>query len=162
MSNLTVDMENLTNAERQQLLKLVELVEKGQKKRNMFKPKGGEDYYHINFIGGVKRDTYCDVETDEQLIKIGNACTDKAVMERKAKDMKLWSLLWNFAEENNGELDWSNSERNKYYIYCGNNHNWYIDVKGLWRGLTEIYFSTQEIAQRAIDEIIVPYENGEL
>lgn len=159
MSNLTVDMENLTNAERKQLLKL---VEKGQKEKSIFKPDKGDSYYTINYDGTISNWRNDTDNTDNRIIKYGNAYTDKSVAERKLKDMKLWSLLWNFAEENNGEIDWSNSERDKYYIYCGNNHNWYIDVKGLCRGLTEIYFSSKELAQRAIDEIVVPYENGEL
>lgn len=159
MSKLTVDMENLTNAERKQLLKL---VKKGQEEKSIFKPDKGDTYYTINYDGTIRNWRNDTDNTDNRIIKYGNAYTDKSVAERKLKDMKLWSLLWNFAEENKGEIDWSNSERDKYYIYCGNNHNWYIDVKGLCRGLTEIYFSTQEIARRAIDEIIVPYENGEL
>ena len=138
------------------------MVDKSQKKKSIFEPEYDEDYYNISFSGDVRRMTYSNDRIDKSVINFGNACTDKSVMERKSKDMKLWSLLWNFAEENNDEIDWSNFECKKYYIYCGNNHNWYVDAKSLWKCLTEIYFSSAELAHRAIDEIVIPYKNGEL
>ena len=71
-------------------------------------------------------------------------------MERKAHELKLWSLLWNFAEENNDEMDWDDAEEYKYYIYKNRykdcmNKRWYI-ARNLTCSKMVIYFSSPELA----------------
>lgn len=70
---------------------------------------------------------------------------------------QLYNLLSNFAHDvNEGwEPDWENPLERKYYkcrIYLNNS----------WQFLNVIYFKSKELAQRAVDEVVVPFEKGEL
>ena len=100
---------------------LGEWLEQEAEKPSIFEPKEGETYYSVNYAGRITEFENINLSADEGLIAFGNVCTDKPVMERKAHDLKLWSLLWNFAEENNDEIDWDDADEWKYYIYF--NHN---------------------------------------
>ena len=140
----------------------VQWLEQEAEKPSIFEPKERETYYSVNYAGQITEFENTNWSADKGSIAFGNACTDKSVMERKAHDLKLWSLLWNFAEENNDEMDWDDANESKYYIYkdCMNKR-WYI-ASNLTCSEMVIYFSSHELAQRAIDEIVIPWERGEL
>ena len=141
---------------------IAEWLEQEVDKPSIFEPKEGETYYSVNYAGRITEFVNRNLSADKKIINFGNACTDKSVMKRKAHELKLWSLLWNFAEENNDEMDWDDAEEYKYYIYKdGMNKRWSI-VSNLMCRKMVIYFSSHELAQRAIDEIVLPWERGEL
>ena len=143
--------------------RIAEWLEQEAEKPNIFEPRERETYYSVNYGGRITEFENRNLSAfDKKIINFGNACTDKSVMERKAHDMKLWSLLWNFAEENNDEMDWDDAEEYKYYIYkdCMSKR-WSIASNLTCRKMV-IYFSSHELAQRAIDEIVIPWERGEL
>ena len=141
---------------------LGEWLEQEAEKPSIFELEPFDVYYQIDDVGRVIDSVYAGDAIDIELEAIGNACTDKSVMERKAHDLKLWSLLWNFAKENNDEMDWDDAEEYKYYIYkdCVSKR-WSITSNLTCRKIV-IYFSSHELAQRAIDEIVIPWERGEL
>ena len=137
-------------------------LEQEAEKPSIFEPRKGDVYYQIDDGGRVFDSVYAEDAIDIELKAIGNACTDKSVMERKAHDMKLWSLLWNFAEENNDEMDWDDADESKYYIYKDYMSKRWSIARNLAGRKMVIYFSSPELAQRAIDEIVLPWERGEL
>ena len=142
---------------------IAEWLEQEAEKPSIFEPKEGDLFYFLNRNGDVDFTFYGNgYVQSEKLSENGNACTDKSVMERKAHDLKLWSLLWNFAEENNDEMDWDDADEYKYYIYkdCMSKR-WSIASNLTCRKMV-VYFSSRELAQRAIDEIVLPWERGEL
>lgn len=141
---------------------IVKWLEQEAEKPSIFEPKKGETYYGVNYVGRVTEFENRNLSTDKKIINFGNACTDKSVMERKAHDLKLWSLLWNFAEENNDEMDWDDAEEYKYYIYKDCMSKRWLIARNLTCRKMVIYFSSHELAQRAIDEIVIPWERGEL
>ena len=137
---------------------IAEWLEQEAEKPSIFEPRKGDIYYYIDDGGRVIDSVYADIG----LKAIGNVCTDKSVMERKAHDLKLWSLLWNFAEENNDEMDWDDADEWKYYIYF--NHKlkeWKNNPTFQFENETP-HFSSESLAKRAIEEIVLPWERGEM
>ena len=163
MNTITVNLENLTDAECQQLR---DIVEKSQKPKRWwegtkFDVKEDEWHYYIDNDGEVEK--CCKITAEKRLF--GNACTDREYMERRAKEIELYNLLSNFAEVvNEGwQPDWKYEEEVKYHILRNHKNGiWGISV-ACWAGsLNGVYFKTEELAQRAIDEIVLPFERGEL
>ena len=141
---------------------IVKWLEQEAEKPSIFEPKKGETYYSFNYDGRITEFENINLSADEGLIAFGNACTDRSVMARKVHELKLWSLLWNFAEEHNDEMDWDDAEEWKYYIYF--NHKlkeWKINPTFQYENETP-HFSSESLAKRAIDEIVLPWERGEL
>lgn len=137
-------------------------LEQEAEKPSIFEPRSGEYYYSIDYDGNIRSRSWCEDKFAESIINFGNACTDKSVMERKAHELKLWSLLWNFAEEHNGPIDWDDADEWKYYIYF--NHKlkeWNINPTFQCENETP-HFSSESLAKRAIDEIVIPWGRGEL
>ena len=133
---------------------IAEWLEQEAEKPSIFEPRKGDVYYYIDDGGRVFDSVYADIG----LKAIGNVCTDKSVMERKAHELKLWSLLWNFAEENNDEMDWDDAEEYKYYIYKDCIYKRWSIASNLTCRKMVVYFSSRKLAQRAIDEIVLPWE----
>ena len=141
---------------------IAEWLEQEAEKPSIFEPKEGETYWSVCPDGHLTEFKNTNLSADEESIAFGNACTDRSVMERKAHDLKLWSLLWNFAEEHNGKIDWKDFDQYKCSIVKDHeNGEFFIPGRGKYKHF-EIYFSSKELAQRAIDEIVIPWERGEL
>ena len=117
-----------------------------------------KSYYLIDNCGCVAsiRDYYWG--SDKTRHDIANYCTDKEIMQQRALHETLNRLLWRFSMENDGDkIGWNKSEF-KYRIYFDElqkrlvvSDNKHIHFEG------SIYFYTEKIAQRAIDEIILPF-----
>ena len=168
MSNIiTVNLENLTDAERQQLMSLVEKSKKAKQwwEGTKFDIKENENYYTILPSGGVEADRQFCTQVDGNRINFGNACKDRDYMERRAKEIKLYNLLSNFAEVvNEGWTpNWKDKYEEKYCLYydCFQD-KWHTIYTFFAKYPTEVYFKSKELAQRAINEIILPFERGEL
>lgn len=137
-------------------------LEEEEEEPSIFKPKKGETYYSVNYAGRIKEFENRNLPADKKIINFGNACTDKSVMERKVHDMKLWSLLWNFAEENNGKIDWKDFDQYKYSIVKDHESGEFLIPGSGKRKHFDIYFSSKELALFAIHEIVLPWERGEM
>lgn len=161
MSKFEVNIDNYTDEQKAQLGELIKIGQEPQ--RSIFDPKVGDVCYYIGGGGTV----FAQTEKPSDLkSKFGNACTDEVVMETKAKDMKIWSLLWNFAYENN---EWSKGECEKsqveYYIsYDFNTDKWVPMTKPIdeYGDISSVYFSSYDVAQSAIKNVIIPWEKGQL
>ena len=150
MSNLTVDLENLTEEERKQLLSLV----KKSQNRERWKPAYGERYYAItNGTGKVDPLTWKNDDYDFDALSIGNVFHTEEEAKFEVERLKVITELKAFAEKNNDEIDWANTLTWKYYIgYL------YEFDKVVANGIKQIlhndtYFSSMEIAKRAIETV---------
>lgn len=166
---ITVNFKNLSAEEREQLMTLV-------KKANTSKPepwwkgtefdiKNGERYFYIQGNGGMMETIYCDWQRDDERITLGNACKDKAYMEQRAREIRLDNWVHNFAEVVNEkwEPDWDNKNENKCWCYYDiSNSKWFVCNTNWCKNQGTVYFKTKKLAQRCIDEIILPFERGEL
>ena len=167
MNTITVNLENLTDAERQQLMNIVEKSQKPKQwwEGTKFDIAVRTAYCYMDEIGNVYFSRNDEFPSDEKRIAFGNACKDGTYMERRAKEIKLYNMLSNFAEVvNEGwQPDWEDGSEKKYcLLYDCFRDRWNTIHTTIDKCPTEVYFKTEELAQRAIDEIILPLERGEL
>lgn len=94
----------------------------------------------------------------------GNYCTDKELLKERAKEEVLNRLLWRFSMENDGnKIDWKNPNQSKYFIFQNTMADtWSISSRLYNKKNDSVYFISREVAQRAIDEIIIPFYKGKL
>lgn len=163
--NLTVNMENLTEEERSQLLALIE--KSTEEKSKVWKPKNNESFYIINqngdvdYVAGLSNSTFA-ISYNEYLTSrqnkysIGNCFPTKEKAEFAVERLKVIAELKRFAQEHNKEeIDWRDFGQCKYYIYCEFHDNAeYIDIGCVKECKSnDIYFTSKEIAQQAIEAI---------
>lgn len=119
-------------------------------------------FYFVDCDGRVQSDVYSG---EPQMIEFGNACKDETYMKRRVQEIKLYNLLSNFAYKvNEGwEPDWTDFNEEKWYIYLSHSsHSWDVASCNQVQCTNEVYLKTDELAQKAIEEIIIPFERGEL
>ena len=150
-------VQSMTDAEKDEVAKALE-KEKNKQNENKWKtePKVGEYYWYIDAL--LDTQSYKNVNTnyDDSLIKLG-VCTNKGIVENRAFNERLSRTLWKFKLENdNVELDWE-----KWFVVSISNK---LCVEATCTefiaGVT--YFSTKEIAKRAIKEVVEPMLNMEM
>ena len=132
---------------------------------NLFSFNKSDTGYYISANGGIVTFDFDNDEFCKKLIKFGNACKDEGYMEHRAQEIKLYNLLSNFAYKvNEGwEPDWDDKDEYKYCIVYDNLNKCWCDSVTIWGSiLGAVYFKTAELVKRAIDEIIIPFEKGEL
>lgn len=121
--------------------------------------KRANKYYFINSAGNVLYENDFEHWMGIDRYEIANYCTDKSLMEQRALHETLSRLLWRFSMQNDGDkIDWSDKHAGKYRIIFNNCNKKFL----IYNNLQDInieapYFNTYEIAQRAIDEIILPF-----
>lgn len=149
-NNITVNMENLTQDERDILLKL---IKKANAESKVWKPKLRDDYWFIN-NRGVDYFNSNEDQIDDFLYSVGNCFKTKEEAEFALERQKVITELKRFAEENNEyELDWHNGKQNKYEIYYDASDE-KIDVYWFYTNKRNlIYFSSEKIAREAIKTI---------
>lgn len=111
MEEIKLNLENLTEEERAQLMFLVKKANKEEKKSNLWKPSHGEDYYYIEWDGDVARDEWDGGSYDEDAYAIGNCFETKKEAEFEVERRKVIVELKRFAEENG-----VSAESIRYYI----------------------------------------------
>lgn len=156
MNNITVNMENLTTEEREQLLKLIEKANEKKSEPKVWKPKNGEEYYFIgNF--NVRIQTCTNHDADIFHYEIGNCFRTEEEAKFAIEKLKVIAEMKRFAlEHNDGEIDWNNYKQSKYYIFIdmsSKNKEIFI-IKGyICKKYNDIYFTSKEIAEKAIEII---------
>lgn len=120
-----------------------------------------QKYYCITSDGVVYEETEKCVPFDDGCFETGNYCTDCSLMKQRALHETLNRLLWRFSMENGGDkLQFSDQDTKKWYIYYDPNRssptfNSMYTFRAIHLG--DAYFSTKELANRAIREIIWPF-----
>lgn len=116
-------------------------------------------YYFISGTGEIITTDDIRHKSDEALYSVANYCTDHSLIKQRALHEILSRLLWRFSMQNNmDKIDWGNVNSSKYYIYY--KHNEYscnIDRNTTFQNEGSVYFYSREIANRAINEIILPF-----
>lgn len=113
-----------------------------------------EDYYYIDMCGNVSRTNIRNITyfADEEIIKIGNAFLTREEAEHEVERRKCESILLKYGTRDFmslGDIDVS-----KYYIYYDHCINdLVIQFRNLSNYQGTIYFETEELAQKAIDEV---------
>lgn len=149
--NLNVNMENLTEEERNQLLAL---VKKSTEEPKVWKPKDEEEYYYIISGGAINSQKYQAFFNDKSRYEIGNCFKTEEEAEFAVERQKIITELKRFAQEHNDKINWNNG-RWKYYLV----YDYHYPVKDIsiystiYVKRNGIFFTSKEIAQQAIDTI---------
>lgn len=149
MEEIKVNLDNLTNEERETLLKLVEKGNKTNKKRERL-----ETYYFISDKGAIC--CKCALGTVNEIrYRLGNYFKTKEEAEFARKKQLIYQQLADYAlEHNTEEIDWNNPCQQKWlirYVKC------YKEIGYSWSTdtiyMNQIYFSSEKIARDAVEEI---------
>lgn len=120
-----------------------------------------ERYCYIGNNGQINVIQDCCDFFDDDLYNIANYCTDKNLLQQQAYRETLNRLLWRFSMQNGGDkIDWGDEGQQKYYIYYQHISNTYrikFDFMYKCRAVGIVFFISNKVAQRAIDEIIKPF-----
>lgn len=162
-NQITVNMENLTNEEREQLLKLVKKSNETLKKR--WKAEVGQKYYYIDeyrnmivgsFMGALKNYDAED-EVDKNLYKFGNYFKTEEEAEFELNKRLVYQELKDYAlEHNEYELDWQDETQSKWYILCNYDAGLeLLEYNCLWSccDIGQIYFTSEQIAKEAVKTV---------
>ena len=115
-------------------------------------------YFYIDDCGIVEEENVNCYLEDQYRREVANYCTDKSLMIQRALHETLNRLLWRFSMENGeGENLWNccNTHYEIYWSYDLASFN--ISCNVTVKSPTSIYFPTKEIANKAIDEIVIPF-----
>lgn len=149
---VTINMENLSTEEREQFMRL---VEKGNKKKSkVWEPADREKYYYVRSDGEVLHGYYekcCSF--DCSIYSIGNCFRTEEEAKFVAEKIKVTAELKRFAEENNKNIDWNDESQDKYCLRYDCKYNEMLVECNQFLKHNSIYFSSKEIAKRAITTI---------
>lgn len=150
-NHITVNMENLSEEERKQLMKIIK--KSNGCKRKVWKPECDKNYWIINGFR-VVNSSWDNDNVDYRRYEIGNCFKTEKEAKFALEKLKVETELRRFAEENNEcEIDWTDRKQNKWLI-CYNYDSKNIDT-GYDNTLRThyIHFSSKEIAKQAIKHI---------
>ena len=126
--------------------------------------KEGQEYFSIDRYFGIDKFTYdSDVNVvDRELLNCGNIFPYTKENEEEvrkevgliAERRKLQSEMEMFARLNNeGEIDWDNSEQMKWYLYLIHKEN---EIREGWtwdmRHFNTTYFTSEEVLKKALEK----------
>lgn len=115
-NTISVSLNNLTDNEREQLLKLVSKSHT-EKKSKVWKPKEGNNYYCISYYGQVNDNVYVSTIGSEAY-KLGNCFKTREEAEFALEKQKLITEIKRYIAENDPrELDWTDPRQLKFSIY---------------------------------------------
>lgn len=166
---IEVNMGNLSEDERAQFKSLIEKANTPPQKKwwvnTEFDIKKGDAYYVVGNNGEIISSQFTNTDLDYDRNKFGNACKNRNYIKQRTKDIWYANLIANFAHVVNGQWreDWSNMNERKYYCrYNQNAREWNVAFENFSKIPGVAYFKSRALAQRCIDEIILPFERGEL
>ena len=149
-NNITVNMENLSEEEREQLMKLIK--KSNGCKRKVWKPENNETYFYISGHGRINYHKWNNDSTDNRYYGIGNCFQTKEEAEFALEKVKVETGLRRFAEENNEhKIDWTDEDQEKWFIFYNCDKIYPYQTYSTMRN--DIYFSSKEIAEQAIQTI---------
>lgn len=150
-NNITVNMENLSEEEREQLMKIIK--KSNGCKRKVWKPECNKKYWVINGFRVVDSSWNND-NVDYGCYEIGNCFKTEKEAKFALEKLKVEAELRRFAEENNEcEIDWTDKKHEKWFMYYNCDMK-KIDI--IYNTVLKthcIYFSSKKIAKQAIDYI---------
>lgn len=158
MEEIKVNLENLTNEERETLLKLVEKGNKTKENKiNKKRWRSGQNcaYYFITNCGDLRSDTEYGSAFDEKNYRFGNYFKTEEEAEFARKKQLICQQLKDYAlEHNTEEIDWNNLNQFRWFINYNSNSKRIIYCWTRYLiDINQIYFTSEEIARAAVEEI---------
>ena len=158
MEEIKVNLDNLTNEERETLLKLVEKI---RSKTNLepiekrWRGKQDDVYYTVASEGHIVEDIEVESAYDEQCYQFGNYFkTEEEANFAREKHFTYQRLSDYALEHNTKEIDWENYSLSKFCIaYDYHNSDLFIDDMQTVKYPNTVYFTSEKIARDAVEEI---------
>lgn len=150
---INVNLLNLSEEEREQLMGLIKKANQTHQKR--WRGEKNDVYYSITGDGKIVDARESVYTCDNDFYQIGNYFKTKEEAEFELNKRLVYQKLKDYAlEHNEGEIDWKNSDQEKWVIFCDNQSEClvYRDRYTLY-DIGQIYFSSYEIAREAVEAI---------
>ena len=129
-----------------------EEVAQEKSKTGYERAKGKSGFYYPNVFLVPNNFEKVDNATHEMLYHTGNYYTDKIISENNARADKLMWLLRQWQALNDKPVDWTNDKKRKWGITYDYSRSLIISCGACdYRNFTDIYFSTKEKAEEAIE-----------
>lgn len=124
-------------------------------KDKKWKPEQDEKYYFVDSLGKIEFDTYYVTSLhDVFLYHSNNMFKTKEEAEFRLEQITVYNELKNFANDNNEEIDWSDSKQKKWFIKLDHNNSCFVTSYYFkLQHIGQIYFSSQRLAEQAIEKI---------
>ncbi len=135
-------------------LRSIEEKNEEKKKINGYERHGmNNKYSYVNEKGEIRTEPDIELEADNLRFAIANYYSSSGVARNNARADQLMRRLRRFAVENRKEeIDWNDERKYKYNLYYNYvSQEIYIGYETDCRGF-EIYFDSQGVAERAIEE----------
>lgn len=122
------------------------------------KVEKNEKYYFVDIFSEIDDYIFKNDETDKRLAKSLNFFSSFEKCEEVSKCQLLYRKMLKFRDENDVYVDWKNEKRDGYYIYWSVTDKEYkVSSQQMSRRVLEVYFTTEELAERCKKEIIIPF-----
>lgn len=135
-----------------------------EEKYKLFHRSPESIFFSIHSSGAVFKSKDSLDSYVNELSSVANYCKDKEIMTKRAKQEVLSRLLWRFSFEHGWSDDlWKDVDILKYYIFYDHEGKvWEIGYTYRQEAVSRIHFISKEIAQQALNEIVIPFQNGRL
>ena len=122
------------------------------KPKSVWDLKYGDDYWYINSFGHVRKTSYGLEDDFKRMIEYGNAFLTKEEVEHEVERRKCEAVLLKYGTRDMMSL--GNNYTKKYYIQYDYDVNKIMILKHYSIGIQGVInFKTEELAQKAIDEV---------
>ena len=113
----------------------------------------GAGYYYIGKDGVVHKTTELGTSLDDKRYEIGNYCTNKDLLEKRAVEETLLRKMWRFSLTHDGDkIDWNNKDTKKWYLSYTFDEGIVISYAYLLHQMGVVYFNSKEVAEEAKKE----------
>lgn len=155
MNNISVNLENLTDKERDTLFSL---IKKANNASERWKPEEGEEYYFLDDRGFVHKWNWFNCIDSALRYNIGNVFKTEEEAKLAFKKRFYATKLEDFARKHNGEF-----RGFKHYLAANKNADgsYYVEINSLYENIVAQNageypmpsFSSIDVAREAIKEI---------
>lgn len=150
---INVNLLNLSEEEREQLMSLIKKANQNNKKR--WRGEEDDHYYFISDCGEILCDYEEKFDGDSYRYQSGNYFKTEEEAEFELNRRLVYQELKDYAlEHNEGEIDWKNSEQEKWVLSYDNQIKFLgCYIRSVLSDIGQIYFSSRKIAQEAVEAI---------
>ena len=134
---------------------------KSKEKSPFSRVEKNNPYWLIDIDGTITQTYERGYEADDEQFSCANYCSDKELIEERAIREELSRRLWRFSMENGGEeINWEDLVQSKWriFIHFGQEAVECEVMQNVTaKSLNEVYFVSEEVALRAIKEVVKPF-----
>lgn len=156
MDTITLNMENLSEVERKQLLSLVEKANK-HKRFCLDDMRDKEPFFFVSPVGDVwEKEFISNSSHDENKFLLGNTFPTREAAEFAVERLKVLHEIKEFIAKNDDkEIDWTNGYTKKYSLYYDAEHGRvsYGTTEEVMATQKEFYSSSMKIIDDMIETI---------